>query len=66
MGWSTLYDNSDGCRLAFTALFDDFYKLNWFHANATDADLEQTAKIFNVTAIVSSSYKDTIYECYNF
>ena len=52
MGWSTLYDNSDGCRLAFTALFDDFYKLNWFHANATDADLEQTAKIFNVTAIV--------------
>ena len=28
MGWPTLYENADNCRIAVSALFDDFYYLN--------------------------------------
>jgi hypothetical protein len=54
-------DHADGCREAINDFFDDFYRLK---VNVTSAD-SQMDMIFNVSAIVSSSYALTIYECYN-
>lgn len=61
MGWPTLYENADGCREAISALFDDFYKLNYNHTTSTT----QIEQLFNVTAIISTSYASTVYACYN-
>jgi len=61
MNWPTLYENADGCRIAASELFDDFYRLNYNHTTSDS----QIGKFFNITAIVSTSYATTLYACYN-
>ena len=61
MGWPGLYKNADGCKDAVSDLLDDFFFLRKNHTGA----LTQIERVFNVTAMVSNSYRNTMYECFN-
>lgn len=63
MGWKSLYPNADGCRVAVSSFFNDFYFLDQNHTATADNQVEQ---LFNITGIVSTSMADTINECYKF
>jgi hypothetical protein len=54
------YDNADSCRIAFSAMMDDFYFMNINHTTS----LNWEERFFNVTGVLSLNYAETMYQCF--
>ncbi len=60
MNWPTKYENSENCRLSFSALLDDFF----FMAKNRTAATDQEERFFNVTGVFANNFAETFYQCF--